>query len=374
MKFLLLLLPALLLANEVEFDFYSYLHSEGEYRVGKSDNINQPSDKSGFSSWYNNTLVDYIFLDDFYLSLGGKTNYVFGEQKYQVPSYLRLKLSSDEINKAIFTEISFNYDNDFFTFNAGRMDVKYDWLSGSIDGAIAMIGDEDDLSFRVFYLENYTDLQYNYYVDFQHVNEELNFYGAIGSYNSDIIEFSLYDYIMPNLRNIVGTHGYLAFEKVGFNFAATYSSALQDAVYNLDESFYTLSGEYLYKNNFFELGGSYTGENGLIAMLQLGSFMFGQFYLSNQVDRPNAKNIYTRYIKANRKFRFEVLGGYTSYKEEIENKSLSSYEIDTYLTYAFNKKYKIEFGAMYMGVDQEDPFSMSQALLTTNFIYHYHYE
>jgi hypothetical protein len=108
-------------------------------------------------------------------------------------------------------------------------------------------------------------------------------------------------------------------------------------------------------------------------MIQLGSFVFGQFYLSNQVDRENAKNGYLRYLYAREGWRFELLGGYTSYDNTFLAiaDGLSSYEADCYLGYRFNSSWSLGLGAMYMNVDEADPISVDQYLTTLNLGYHY---
>ncbi len=351
----------------------SIFHAESQTLLGKENNSSFPQESSGFSSWYNHLFLDYDINDDFYLSLAGKTNLELGNSPYKTPEYLRFVYSSDNINQAIVSEASLNYDNGLVSLNAGRIEVNYDWLSGSMDGAIAMIGDEKSYSFRLFYLENYLDLRYNYYVDFKDVNEELNFYGAIATMNTKYLEATLYTYQMPRLRNISGLHAYVALEKVGFNFASTFSTALQDALYQYDEQFFEASIEGLYKNNFFEMGGSVSGENGLITMLQMGSFLFGQFYLGNQVERQNAKNGYMRYIYAKNRFRFELLAGATLYDYDYNTvfDDLNAQELDVFLGYKFNKVFQLEAGIMFMNVDELDPLSVDQVLINSNLIIHY---
>lgn len=190
----------------IEVSIDSIVHAESQTLLGKENNSSFPQESSGFGSWYNHLFLDYDISDDFYLSIAGKTNLELGNSPYKTPEYLRFVYSSDNINQAIFSEVSLNYDNGFLGLNAGRIEIDYDWLSGSMDGAIVMLGDEKNFSFRAFYLENYLDLRYNYYVDFKDVNEELNFYGAIGTMNTKYVEATLYNYWMPSLRDIVGAH------------------------------------------------------------------------------------------------------------------------------------------------------------------------
>ena len=108
-------------------------------------------------------------------------------------------------------------------------------------------------------------------------------------------------------------------------------------------------------------------------MIQMGNFMFGQFYLSNQVDRENAQNIFTKYIVALEKWRFELIGGATEYDNsfvEIQN-TMHSYEIDSYLTYEYSKYLSFDSGVMYMNVDERDPLQVDQALVMFNVVVNY---
>ena len=122
-----------------------------------------------------------------------------------------------------------------------------------------------------------------------------------------------------------------------------------------------------------ELGASLTGENGLLAMIQLGSFMTGQFYLSNQVDREDAKNIYLRYMYIQNKWRFELLGGYSEYNNTFLARvnDLFSNELDCYTSYQINRDFSLSLGLMAMQVDEADPIGVSQYLTTVNFGYSY---
>jgi len=108
-------------------------------------------------------------------------------------------------------------------------------------------------------------------------------------------------------------------------------------------------------------------------MIQMGNFMFGQFYLSNQVDRENSQNGFLKYIYANEKWRFELISGVTKYDNsfyEIQN-DMKSFEVDSYLKYSYSKNVAFDLGAMYMNVDERDPLQNDQALVMFNMVVNY---
>jgi hypothetical protein len=373
----LLLLLHTLYGNDIflpyTLEYTSTLHSEYEKSLGKDSNDSFPSESNSYASWYNVLNFNYDINDDFYVSLGGKANLVLGEDNYKAPFYLRAKLTSDQLNQAMISEASLNYDDNFLSVSIGRSDIDYDWLLGSMDGIIGSIGSDDDLSLRLFWFQNFTQLQYNYYFKLNDINEGDGMYGAIVKAKRGNFELTLFDYYMQDLRNILGLHVNYTSQSYAVNFSHSSGNALGLALYEYDESLTQLSVETLYKNHFFEVGGSITGDNGLLAMIQLGSFMTGQFYLSNQVDRENARNAYVRYIHAKGKWQVELLGGYTTYDNTFLSLAddLSSYEIDAYYAYRFDPAWSLNLGAMVMNVNERDPISVDQYLLTLNIGYHY---
>ena len=375
MRYILLLLLAveLLALSSVDVDVDAIVHSEEEFMLGKSSDENLSFDSNGFSSLYGSLLLNYNINEDIFVSFGAKGNIVLGENRYETPAYLRTKITADEINQAIISEASINYESEYISLNLGRQYVEYDWLMGSIDGALAMIGNDEDISLRLFWFENYRHLQYNYYVEVEDINAQKGMYGAIAKTNVLNFDVELFDYFVEDLRNILGVNVSYYFDKVALNASYTSAKALPLALYSYDEEFFNSSLELLLGNNFIEIGYSKTGKNGLLAMIQMGNFMFGQFYLSNQVDRENAQNVFGKYIVASEKWRFELIGGATEYDNsfvEIQN-TMHSYEIDSYLTYEYSKYLSFDSGVMYMDVDERDPLQVDQALVMLNMVINY---
>lgn len=360
-------------SDDIDFKMTSIIHNETEQMLGREDDATLPRENNSFSTLYAELSLDYDVTENFFLSLGAKGNGVIGEDLYSTPMYLRTKMTSDDINRVLINEASINYDNNLFALTLGRQEVNFDWLTGSIDGALAMIGSDDDVSLRLFWFENYRHLQYNYYMQIEDINEKKGMYGSVVKVNSYYAELTLYDYFVQDLRNISGADISLYFDNVGVNFSYTSAQALALALYDYDESFLNVSLEYLYHRHYLELGFSQTGENGLLAMIQMGSFMFGQFYLSNQVDRENARNAYLKYIFAKEKWRFEFIGGQSQYDNNfvrIEH-DLSSSEVDIYLKYQYNSYLGFDMGMMYMDVDERDPLQVDQALAMFNVVLRY---
>jgi len=359
--------------DDIDVKLTAILHNESEQMLGREGDDTLESEQNSFSSLYAHLVFDYDINEDFFLSLGAKANGVLGEDNYKTPFYLRTKMTSDDINRAIVSEASVNYDNDIFSLSLGRQDIHFDWLMGSIDGALGMLGSDDDVSLRLFWFDNYRHLQYNYYMQIDDINKNKGMYGGIFKLNEDYVELALYDYFVEDLRNILGVDISLFFENIGLNLSYTSAKALDLALYDYDESFLNASVEYLYGHNYAEFGVSQTGENGLLAMIQMGSFMFGQFYLSNQVDRENALNAYVKYIYANSRWRFELLGGHTQYDNSFVRleDNLKAYEADMYLKYYYNDFLSFDVGAMYMDVDEHDPLQVDQALVMLNVVLSY---
>ena len=367
-----LLLSISAFSQDIDVDFYSLLHAESESTLGKKDDINYPKETNAFASLYAYLTLTYDISNNFFVALSGKANYVLSEDTYKTPIYLRAKLTSDDINQAILSETSVNYDDNFYSLNIGRSEIDYDWIHGSMDGVIGMIGD-DEISLRAFWLQNFTQLQYNYYSEFRDINDKDGMYGVIATYTIDSVDFTIYDYYMQSLRNIAGGHMTFISNSMALNLSFTNAKALSLALYDYDESFVDISVEYLHKKHYLEVGASLTGENGLLAMVQLGSYMFGQFYLSNQVDREGAKNGFIRYMYLNNKYNIEILAGLTNYDntfKAIQN-NLSSQEIDIYYSYKLDKDFSLDFGIMGMNVDERDPIGISQMLVMTNMVYRY---
>ena len=371
--YLILSFCSYLFAQNLDIDFYSLIHVERENMLGKDNNTSYPNESNSFATIYSSLELNYNITDDIFISSMVKANYVASEDNYKTPAYLRAKLTSKDINRIIVGELSLNYDDGFYSLNIGRNEIDYDWIDGSMDGVVGMLGDDDNYSLRLFWLQNFTQLHYNYYVKFKDINNKEGIYGAITNLKKDFMELSIFDYYIPSLRNIIGGHVNFLSDSMALNIGHTEAKPLSLALYDYHESFSDISFEYLYKKHYFEIGASLTGENGLLAMVQLGSFMFGAFYLSNQVDRENAKNAYLHYIYFQDKWQFEILGGLTKYDNsyEVIANDLDSKEVDIYLNYKFSKNLSFDIGAMWMDVDTLDPISISQTLVMTNMVYRY---
>ncbi|GEM_PF-2422393 len=369
-------LYAAALYSPLSVSYEGILHAESEQTPGKEDNASFPAESNSFATFYSLLTVNYDLTDTFFVTAGGKANLVLGEDNYDTPIYLRAKQTSDDLDKAVVSDLSLTYDNGTLALSAGRMDISYDWLLGSMDGAIVTLGSDETYSLRLFWFRNFTQLQYNYAFEVRDMNDGHGMYGAIARAKKNGFEMTFYDYFMQDLRNIAGGHCSWSGERFGAHLSYTDAKALSLAAYDYDESFAEAAIEWLAgERHLLEIGGSLTGENGLLAMVQLGSFMFGRFYLSNQVDRENAKNVYARYLYGSRRWQWELLGGVTRYDnrfKRVEN-GLSSFEIDGYLSHAFNREWTFQLGAMWMNVDERDPVGVDQTLVTANVVYRYDY-
>lgn len=361
------------IVDDIDIEFVGILHNEMEQIMPKNKTDYKSKDSNSFTSLYSELVLNYDYSENIFLSLGTKVNKVIGEDNYSTPLYLQTKQTSDEINKAILSEVSLNYDNNFWALSLGRQDVNYDWLLGSVDGALLMMGHDKDYSLRLFWFENYRYLQYNYYTEVKDINSQRGMYGAIAKVNFKDVEFSYFDYFILDIRNIMGGHFSYMHKNYGLHLSYSSAKALSLAAYDYDEEFLNSSIEFLIRKHYFELGLSKTGKNGLLAMIQMGNFMFGEFYLSNQVDRENAKNVFLKYIYADKKWRFEFIGGTTNYDNsffEIQN-NMKAYEIDTYIKYTYSKNVSFDLGLMYMNVNERDPLQVDQSLVMFNMVVSY---
>ena len=359
------------LFNDYDITYSTMLHSEYEQTQSKSDEL--VDDDSSLVSWFNKFDINYIASDNIYLSLGLKANLILDEQSYDETLYALDKQTEDELNNVDFSELTFNYDNQFLSINLGRIDLDYDWLSGSVDGALVSLGDDKKTSLRVFWFNRFTQQSYNSYLQVSSINDNDGLYATILKTKQSDFEFTLYDYYMKDLRNSGGIHINYTNNHFGCDMVYTGVKALSNAVYDYDESLAQISFEYIYGFNYVEVGGSYTGENGLLAMTQMGSGILGSFYMTNSVDRESAKNIYLKYIYLSQNWYFKFLAGFSRYDNsfiKIED-DLESFEIDTYYRYYFTKQFFVDMGIMGIDVDERDPIDFSKLSTTLTLGYKY---
>lgn len=361
------------LLHLVDIDATVIVHSESEQMKGKKSDDALPQERNSYSSLYAQLLVDYDMTEDVFLSVGAKANGVIAEDTYMTPQYQRSKMNAHTLNTIMLSEASVNYDDGVLALVAGRQSVDYDWLLGSIDGILAMAGSDESLSLRLFWFQDYNILQYNYYTSIKNINDNKGMYGAIAKINDAPVDISLFSYYVQDLRHIFGGHFNLIYDNFSINISYSEAQALHLASYDYDESFFNTSVEFLYRQHYIEAGWSRTGKNGLLAMIQMGSLMFGQFYLNNQIDRENARNGFVKYIYANRQWRFECIGGMTRYDNSFVRveKGLHSYEVDLYLKYQMTAALSADLGVMSMRVDAKDPLLVDQNLMMLNLVYVY---
>jgi len=329
---------------------------------------------SNLSSWFHKLNANYSATDDIYLSLGAKGNIVLSETPYDKLSNNLTNKRKKKLSKIDMSDASINYDNNLVSVHLGRIDLNYDWLCGSIDGALLSIGDDKTTSLRLLWFDTFTQQNYNSYFKIDNINASNGLYGTIFKTKKSNFEVTLYDYFMQDLRNTLGAHLNYGTKVFGINLIYTDTRALSLATYTYDESLAQVSLEYIYKHNYIEMGGSYTGKNGLLAMTQMGSNIIGEFYLTNQINREDAKNIYMKYIYLSNNWYFKFLAGVTKYDNSFISleKNLQSFEIDAYYRYDFNKKWFVNLGVMSMEVQKQDPISFSK--LSTIVILGYKYE
>ena len=153
-------------------EFSSSINSEYEASLKKESNPNFVNDNSYFHNSFSELAIDYELSDTFYALLNAKASYQLYEKKYTDPNYSRTIQYAKELNRAEISQASFNYDDGLFVLNAGRNDIDYEYLSGSMDGVIAMIGSDESYSLRLLYLYNLQKFYYNYFKDMKAINNK----------------------------------------------------------------------------------------------------------------------------------------------------------------------------------------------------------
>ncbi|QSZ40575.1 hypothetical protein GJV85_00060 [Sulfurimonas aquatica] len=368
---IVLLLQIHLLAQDYTVWLNTIAHAEAETILPK----NNSTDSQTNSSLYSHLSIAYDFNENFYTLLGAKANYIFYEDNYDSTSNLTLRQTSKELNRAMISEASLNYQNKNFTITLGKNDINYDWISGSMDGAIFMYT-YGIYSLQTFWAYNYEQLYYNYYAQTKLQTDSSSLegmFGSIFSIEDRNLQLHLYSYCIENSFTMSGANLAYIYKNFGFNLGYTSLVGDDSSSYAYHESFLDASIEYLYKNHYMALGASLTGENGLYTMLSMGSYIFGNFYLGNQVDRSSAKNSFFKYRYNASKFYLETVVGSSIYNDifQTDANKLFSREIDLYGGYELNREFSISGGVVYMDVDDRDLLSEDRTMLLLNLVYNY---
>ena len=357
--------------DKYHMEYKAIFHSENNHLYEKIDNTVLPCDTSNYSALYQDVNLAYELDKNFFILTGAKTNYILYEDYFTLEPYASSQLTEDELNTAIVSEASLNYDDGLFSLSLGKNSIGYDWLSGSMDGAIAMIYN-DTSSLQFFWMNSYEQLYYNYYSHLDLLQDSKGLFGAIFHIQRENYDFNFYNYNFQNKHNIFGVNSTYIYENIGVKVAYTYLDNKDNELYSYNESLLDLSLHYLYKKHYFQLGASFTGENGLYSMLGMGSYIFGQFYLSNQVDRNNAQNSFFRYSYTDNSWIFNSIIGTSIYNDTLlVDEKLSSKELDLSTTYQINNSFSFNLGFIHMDADTKDPISANQTMIFTNLVFNY---
>lgn len=336
-----------------------------EFEQSKSENnLSLQDDNTYLYNSFTQMQLAYDFNDDFYTLIGGKLNYQLYEKLYDNALNAANRESKEELNRADLSEASLNYDNDFIAFNVGRSLIDYNLLEGSMDGIIAMIGKEKNQSLRLFYIQNFQQFYYYYFLEDKNINDSKGLYGAIATLQRKEFKLEIFNYYMPSLKNLASGSFSYNHNNFAFHFTHNHLSTLSELIN--DEEFTLTTFEYLLHKNYFEIGASLTGANPLDSMYEFGYNNFTNFYFGNYTYKEDAKNIFAKYIYADNNYQFESLLGATNYA-----KKYNSYEIDLYLSYTFTKSFSCELGAIYSNAADLDLAETDKIAIITTMVYKY---
>lgn len=367
-----LLLAGIAAAGELPSLFWSYRGTvtfEGERLSAPGI----PEEDARILSFYNKLEGTYDLDERLFLSLGGKANLVPDRQAFGSEDYNKGLPGREDLERAMVHQAAVTWDDGFFALCAGRQQVRYDWLEGSVDGVTALAGDDRTTSLRLFWFNRYEELLPVFHMAQGNINDGYGLYGAIFRTKTAGAEATLFDYHLPDLRNYAGGRFHLTRAKLGLNLNYARADALSLALYEEDETYAGASVEGLWGDHYLEAGFSQTGEKGMIALIQMGSYMFGQFYLTGQVDRENAFNRFIRYIRIKGPWRFQAVTGATTYDNTFFRleKGLTATETDLTLAWKPGGPWSFDAGYMRMDADNRDPIQANQQLLRFSGSYAY---
>jgi len=366
--FLTFFLSTLHAQNNYTLTLDALLHSENSQIL--NENNSSANENASYSTLFTQLQTSYDITKNLYLNAGAKANYIYYQDDFTLAQYQYYKTDANRLNKAFISEASLNFEKDLLSLNAGRLDINFPWLQGSLDGAVMMYGDDKRYSLRFLYAKNITQMSYNYYAEHSNILQESGMFGSIAKLDYHGFEANIFEYSITDKSYQAGIHtNYTA-----KNFALTLNYM---DYFNLEktqeESLTEAALELLFGSHYLQVGASLTSKNPLYDALTLGYNTLSSFYLNNNIDRSNAKNIFARYIYADKKFSFEGITGTTLYDNSYAQalKNLQSFESDITISYNFTKNFSLDFTALYLKVDKQDPLQNSQALFMSNLEYTY---
>lgn len=302
-------------------------------------------------------------------------NLQVSKEPYQTPYYLNTFYNED-INTAFISQAALTYYSDDFLISAGRQQFSYDFLLGSVDG-VTLFYLNEYIGATLFWFDNYYDFQYNYFSKREQINDDQGVYGLFLQ-TQDAFEnfiFTAYAYSSPNLLYIVGARMNYDLEFITLNGSYTYSNTFTTSSYQRQERYMRLYSDVtLNDENTITAGYSRSGQEGLYTILQLGSHPFSAFYLNNNLQARNSRNLYAEYTFANESVEFQCSAGATKHDAltlngtALETTDARSFEIDLFGSYQLSDYVGIELSYNRLFNDEKAIFLFDQELIYANVV------
>ena len=355
----------LLFTNVYSSFFYEgNLHYELESI--KANRYKFKDDSQNLATFYSTFGYEFLTKDDKWaFEFEMRANFKLQKQNYQTPFYRKKYPTNSEKN--LFVSMALvDYYGENYAFSVGRNIIDLNWLSGSVDSITAYAINEI-VQIRAFWILNYYDFNYNYYIKYQNINNNRGIGGIYLKNSKPLNDFDIEAYFYSAFDDQFLTG--IKFYKTLKTFDIQGSFSLSDRN-NKQESFLEFSiNKNLKDIHNIEFGYSKTSDSGLDSMLKFGSYPFSKFYLSNSLDRSDAQNIYLQYSFESDKFFINSIAGITSYMgkyvkslNDISNQKLSSYEIDLTLGYKISNNLSLTLGYMILDLDEKDSLEFDQDL------------
>lgn len=377
MRLAFFLFSALLLFGADEPSRLSYegtLYTEIETIKGHqldTESITLDDQKKRLTTFYSIFNYELPFMDNrWQLNIQARAALELNSDDYTNPVYKQL-YGADEISHLSLSQASVDYYADSFALSVGRNRLDLDWLTGSFDSAI-FYGISDWIEARAFWFINYYDFQYNYYTKYENINDDKGI-GGLYLQNGELqkqLEWAFYYYHVFDQGYLAGAKFYKELLPFGINGSYSYFGQIDDSRLQKESIWRIWSDVIVDDENSLEFGYSQTGEKGLLSMLRFGAHDFSQFYLTNAIDRSDAKNLYLQYNFESNRLSFECIGGVTSYydktliEKKLIEKKMHSFEVDLNIAYALTEHLSVALGYMLLDLDEKDNLNFDQDLIT----------
>lgn len=261
--------------------------------------------------------------------------------------YLKTLYSTNELlRQFIISDASVGYAGDDSIITLGRMEVEYDWLSGSVD-MLSYSYEFESGTIQTFYGLQYTDLTLYTYIPTKSFESSIGIFGII--YKQEL--FNLYNYTIPTFRNQFGIHSQLN----EFMFDFSYLQALVNEPIQGDEWYIRAQYTHAIDNLELSIGLHHNGENGMIKFYDYGVGNYGDFYLGNNNYWGDITNYFGKLQFSLSPIDIYILAG------SSQSDTIHSYEADIFGSLQLTKGLSLEAG-YYMMYETTSEYQFELAL------------